>query len=131
MIKGNCHCEKLRWTYDLELESVTACNCTLCSRYGALWAYGFLDQGVSVEGPSLHYERGSKLSKYHFCGNCGCLSYYLFNKGDEQGRRKVAVNLRMATEPDQILSLPIDHFEGRVTFEDLPRDGRCVKDLWF
>jgi hypothetical protein len=27
--------------------------------------------------------------------------------------------------------LPIDHFDGLDTFDDLPRDGRCVADMWF
>jgi hypothetical protein len=37
----------------------------------------------------------------------------------------------MATEPGKIAALPIDHFDGLDTFEDLPRDQRCVKDLWY
>ena len=28
-------------------------------------------------------------------------------------------------------NLPIDHFDGLDTFDDLPRDGRCVRDMWF
>jgi hypothetical protein len=42
----------------------------------------------------------------------------------------MAVNLRLA-EPEPIADLPIDHFEGLVAFEDLPRDGRCIRDYWF
>lgn len=42
----------------------------------------------------------------------------------------MAVNLRM-TEPPAIEHLPIDHFEGLVSFKDLPRDARCVRDMWF
>ena len=30
-----------------------------------------------------------------------------------------------------IAKLPIDHFDGLDKFDDLPRDGRCVADLWF
>lgn len=42
----------------------------------------------------------------------------------------MAVNLRLAP-PEAVADLPIDHFNGLRTFEDLPRDGRCVRDLWF
>ncbi|HMA30507.1 MAG TPA: hypothetical protein VKT00_01700, partial [Casimicrobiaceae bacterium] len=42
----------------------------------------------------------------------------------------VAVNLRL-TAPEPIASLPIDHFGGLDTWEDLPRDGRCGRDLRF
>ena len=47
-----------------------------------------------------------------------------------QGRRRIAVNLRMA-EPGPIAHVPIDHFDGLDTWEDLPPDGRCIKDMWF
>ncbi len=49
---------------------------------------------------------------------------------DAEGRLRIAVNLRLA-EPDAVAQIPIDHFDGLVTFDDLPRDGRCVADYWF
>jgi len=131
MLEGSCHCGAVTWNCSLPIESATACNCTLCRRYGALWAYGFLNQGLFVSGHSSSYMRNRKLSAFHFCGSCGCLTHYLSNSPDEQGRLKIAVNLRMILDPSQIANLPIDHFEGLDTFADLPRDGRCVKDLWF
>jgi hypothetical protein len=42
----------------------------------------------------------------------------------------MAVNLRL-TEPEPIAHLPIDHFDGLDKWEDLPPDGRCIRDLWF
>jgi hypothetical protein len=30
-----------------------------------------------------------------------------------------------------VAHLPIDDFDGLDTFDDLPRDGRCVGHLWF
>ena len=41
----------------------------------------------------------------------------------------MAVNIRLA-EPDAVAGLPIDHFDGLDSFEDLPDDGRCVRDMW-
>ncbi|HEX6610462.1 MAG TPA: GFA family protein, partial [Hyphomicrobiaceae bacterium] len=41
------------------------------------------------------------------------------------------VNLRLAEDPAAIAALPIDHFDGLDTFDDLPRDGRCVSHMWF
>ena len=130
-MEGSCHCGNIKWKYTLPLESVTACNCTLCSRYGALWAYGHVDHGVKFSGTSSAYGRGHKLNGFHFCTNCGCLAFYLSNFDDDQGRRRIAVNLRMITDPTQIADLPIDHFDGLDKFEDLPRDSRCVRDLWY
>ncbi len=131
MIEGACHCGSVKWSFSDAVESVTACNCTLCRRYGALWAYGELDHGIEVSGVTRVYERGSKVNGYHFCEKCGCLIYYKANKKNENGFFRTAVNLRMILNPDLIFDLPIDHFEGLESFEDLPRDNRLVKDLWF
>ena len=51
-------------------------------------------------------------------------------KPDADGRRRIAVNLRLA-EPGAVAQIPIDRFDGFGRFEDLPRDGRCVSDYWF
>ncbi len=131
MFNGSCHCGEVRWSFAGPIESVTACNCTLCRKYGALWAYGHLNKEVSVSGKSKMYSRGSQINGFHFCENCGGLCYYMALKPDESGLRRTAVNIRMIDDPKKIENLPIDHFEGLVTFEDLPRDHRCVKDMWY
>lgn len=131
MIKGSCHCGQVKWTYLIPLESVTACNCSLCRRYGALWAYGFNVDDVKTEGSTKAYQWGNRHSGFHFCTNCGGLAYYLANKPDQQGRLKVAVNIRMVDKADEVQELRIDHFDGHDKFEDLPSDGKKVKDLWF
>lgn len=131
MLKGSCHCGEVKWSYEVPLEGVTACNCNLCRRYGALWAYGFLNEGITVSGKTSVYMYSAQHSGFNFCSRCGGITYYIANKLNEQGKRKAAVNMRMVTEPERIAQVPIDHFEGLVAFEDLPRDGRCVKDLWF
>lgn len=129
MIKGTCHCGSVGWLFRAMPESATACNCTVCRRYGVLWAYDYEDEGISVSGPTTAYIRGDSV-EFHFCPNCGCVAYWRGRKADEAGRRRIAVNLRL-TEPGPIAHLPIDHFDGLDKFDDLPRDGRCIRDLWF
>ncbi len=127
---GSCHCQKVRWTYEAAIESATACNCTSCRRYGALWAYGNLDEVNKVSGATSVYMRG-KAIEYHFCSSCGCLTHYAGTKRDENGKQRFAVNLRMTDEPESIMNLRIDHFDGLDSFDDLPSDGACIKNLWF
>ena len=67
---------------------------------------------------------------FNFCPTCGCIAYWRELQVGENGRRRIAVNLRLA-ELESVASIPIDHFDGLNTFEDLPRDGRCVVDYWF
>ena len=129
MLKGQCLCGAVGWQMDPLPESVTACNCTACRRYGTLWAYGHEGEDVRVSGPVQAFARGQALA-FLFCPTCGCVASWRGSGVDEQGRRRMAVNLRL-TEPGPIAQLPIDHFDGLDRFDDLPRDGRCVADLWF
>jgi hypothetical protein len=129
MLQGSCHCGAVQWTFDAAPDGATACNCTICRRYGALWIYDYEDEGIRVTGPTHAYVRGRAI-EFHFCPTCGCVVHWRSRHADENGRRRCAVNLRL-TEPDPVANIPIDHFDGLDTFSDLPRDGRCVADYWF
>ena len=128
MLKGQCLCGAVHWEFDNEPEGATACNCTACRRYGALWIYGYADHDVRVSGPTTPFVRGKALS-FNFCPTCGCVTHWLGLRVEEDGRVRMAVNARLA-EPEAVARIPIDHFDGFDTFEDLPRSGRCVRDYW-
>ena len=130
MLEGSCHCGAVRWSFDGMPEGATACNCTVCRRYGTLWAYDFEGELIRVSGPTQAYARGRALA-FHFCAKCGCVAYWRGSTTDEQGRRRIAVNLRLVERPEAVADIAIDHFDGLDSFDDLPRDGRCVKDYWF
>ncbi|MBX3577065.1 MAG: GFA family protein [Rhizobiaceae bacterium] len=129
MLTGSCHCGRVTWRFDAAPEGATACNCTVCRRYGALWIYGHEGEDVSIAGETRAYERGeNRVLAFHFCPACACVVAW---RGiPEDGRRRMAVNVRLA-EPETVADIPIDHFDGLHSFDDLPRDGRRVKDYWF
>ena len=130
MIEGSCHCGSVRWNFTGTPEYATSCNCTLCRRWGALWAYGFKDEEFRVSGATQAYLRDPKTIEFHFCQNCGCVGYWCTPGPGADGRFYGAVNLRLA-EPSAIAAVPINYFDGLDKFEALPRDGRCVADvLW-
>jgi hypothetical protein len=130
MIAGACHCGAVTWSFDGEPEGATACNCTICRRYGVLWAYDFEGERIHVSGETRAYCWGERSIAFHFCENCGCVAYWRAVEPGRSGRRRIAVNLRLA-EPAAVAAVPIDRFDGLDTFEDLPRDGRCVADYWW
>jgi hypothetical protein len=66
----------------------------------------------------------------HLCPRCGCVLCWRGLKLETDGRRRIAVNVRLAP-PESVAAIPIDHFDGLDTFDDLPRDHRCVRDMWF
>jgi hypothetical protein len=129
MIEGSCHCGAVRWSFEGVPEGATACNCTVCRRYGVLWAYDYEGEGIKISGATTVYARGKEIG-FNFCPTCGCIAYWRALEAREDGRRRIAVNLRLA-EPEAVAEIPVDHFEGLETFEDLPRDGRKVADYWF
>ena len=132
-LQGSCHCGQAGWTLTGDPGSVTACNCTLCSRYGALWAYDYEGERIAVSGPRTSYTRVGKADpalEIQFCPTCGCVLCWRGLRLEPDGRRRIAVNIRLAPL-EAVADLPIDHFDGYDTFDDLPRNGRCVRDYWF
>lgn len=133
MLTGTCHCGAAGWTFEGMPESVTSCNCTLCRRYGVLWIYDYEGERIHLTGPSQSYTRHDRTKpvlEIRFCGRCASVLAWRGLFLDTEGRRRIAVNLRL-TEPAPVAHLPIDHFDGLDTFDDLPRDERCVRDMWF
>ena len=133
MLIGTCHCGAVSWNLEGDPGSITACNCTLCRRYGALWAYDYENERIRIFGNCVTYTRVGKANpalEIHFCPTCGCVLCWRGLRVESDGRRRIAVNLRLAS-PELVAKLPIDHFDGLNSFDDLPRDGCCVRDLWF
>ena len=129
MIQGSCHCGAVRWQFEGQPDGATACNCTVCRRYGVLGAYDYEGEGISVSGKTRPYIRGEAI-EFHFCPTCGCVAFWRARQKNQDGRRRIAVNLRLA-EPEDVAQIPIDRVDGLHEFQQLPRDGRHVADYWF
>ena len=132
MLRASCHCGATGWTLVGEPGPVTACNCTLCHRYGALWAYDYEGERVAVIGKTSSYTRIGKADpalEILFCATCAGVLAWRGLRLESDGRRRMAVNVRLLSL-EKVADLPIDQFDGLDTFEDLPADGRTVKDLW-
>lgn len=130
MIEGACHCGKVRWNFEGTPEFATACNCTICRRYGVLWIYGYENDGIHVSGATRTYSWGDREIGFHFCPDCGCVAYWRGLAPGKDGRRRIAVNVRLA-EPGAVGAIPVEHLDGLESWKSLLRDGRCVADMWF
>ncbi len=75
-------------------------------------------------------ERNDPALGIHFCPRCGCVLAWRALHAEPDGRRRIAVNVRLAP-PEAVADLRIDYFDGLDTFEDLSVDGRCVRDFLF
>ena len=109
-----CHCGNLKLAASDAPGWMTSCNCSICNRLGALWAYY---DGKAVEitcaGAEHTYAFGEKSITYHRCAECGCTTHYTAKEPD--GTELVAVNCRMAPV-SAIKGIPVREFDGLVTW---------------
>ena len=77
----------VRWQFEGQPDGATACNCTVCRRYGVLWAYDYENEGIKVSGTTQPYVRGDSI-EFHFCPVCGCVVFWVARQKGEQGRRR-------------------------------------------
>ena len=110
-MKTTCHCGSIK----IEVEppaQVTSCNCSICSRYQALWGY-YLPQQVAIEvqdGCERAYSWGDKELEFVHCSNCGCVTHYRTLPG--QPDPGIAVNFRMVVD-DSVAGIPVRVFDGK------------------
>ena len=78
MLTATCHCGAVKVEVPRAPETLTDCNCSICRRYGVLWAY-YKDAEVtltaapSVAGATDDYVWGDKSLKFIRCTRCGCV----------------------------------------------------------
>jgi hypothetical protein len=84
MVRAACHCEAVRIMLDLAPSWVCDCNCSICRRYGTLWAYtwDFLAKrniGANlIQGADAleAYVWGDRELGFWRCKNCGCVTHH-------------------------------------------------------
>ncbi|CAN7682372.1 GFA family protein [Rhizobium sp. LjRoot258] len=131
--RGSCHCGAVHWEFRGTIPDATICNCTVCRRYGVLWAYDYDGQGIHVEDETdalTAYICGSQSLSFNFCRRCGNLISWRALRPSRNGETRIAVNLRLA-EPAEVADVRLQRFDGLHSFEDLPPDARTVADVWF
>lgn len=79
MIEASCHCGAIRMEIASEPKTVTACACSICRRYGTLWAY-YSPKDVRImppEGATETYMWGDRMLEFHRCKTCGCITHWV------------------------------------------------------
>ncbi|WP_439105883.1 GFA family protein [Congregibacter sp.] len=118
MPEASCHCGAVKITIETAPETLTQCTCSVCRRYGVLWAF-YDTQTASVTAASdtlVPYIWGDKQIAFQHCAHCGCMTHY--DAVDPAESTRVAVNARML--PPQITQdLKVRTFDGADTWQFL------------
>ena len=75
MLSAACHCGAVKIQVPRKPRSVTNCNCSICRRYGVLWAY-YKDAEVTLlaeAGATDAYSWGRQSQDFIRCKHCGCV----------------------------------------------------------
>jgi hypothetical protein len=110
--QGSCHCGKIAFEVEGELNGATACNCTMCSRKGSLLWFVPREQFRLLTGEDdvATYTFNKHVIKHRFCPTCGI---HPFGEGsDPKGNRMAAINIRCLEGVD-LENIPLQHFDGR------------------
>jgi len=109
-VKASCHCGAVTIQVPGRPSEINECQCTLCRRYAAAWAYyDPKEVTVSVTGssPNKGYLWGDRDHAFHFCTVCGCVTHW---KSIQEESDSMGVNTRMM-DPDLLrtVSRKIDY----------------------
>lgn len=111
MVKVACHCTAIRLEIDALPTWVLDCNCTLCRKYGGLWAYYEPGQVRLVQGADqtdcyswLDHDIG-----FHRCKTCGCLTHYTVLKADPPWIRGINVRMIPTLDPATVHICQVDN----------------------
>lgn len=109
---ASCHCGRARITLPRKPESVTQCNCSLCTKTGFRGVY-FPSDELAIEGEFDSYVREDLKQPYlatHRCKTCGVATHW--TPLSEPPHERMGVNSRLLDE--KILEdVPIRHVDGR------------------
>jgi hypothetical protein len=112
MIEAACHCGAVRLEIAAVPQVLTDCNCSICRRYGVLWAYYPADQ-VRVIAPdgADTYAWDDRSIAFHRCRTCGCVTHWsALTRSDD----RMGVNARLMGA-EIVQQARIRHLDGAVS----------------
>ena len=114
-LTATCHCGAVRIDTPRPPRTLTDCNCSICRRYGALWAYYEVGEAqVAAESGALEeYEWGDRSLRFFRCAHCGCVTHWLPTQPAPGA--KMGVNARNFA-PGALPELPVRRLDGASTW---------------
>ena len=111
-IVATCHCGRATIRLPRTPDSVTQCNCSLCTKTGFRGVY-FSSEDLTIEGEFDSYVRSDLkqpfLANYR-CKTCGILTHW--TPLTEPPHERVGVNARLIDEAE-LEGVPVQEVDGR------------------
>jgi hypothetical protein len=109
---GGCHCGKIAYSFEGDIDTVLDCNCSLCQKRCGLLHF-IPETSFALKTPRADmgsYQFNKHKLTQHFCTVCGIAP---FTEGvDPKGNKMVAINVRSVDGVDP-QALDIKHYDGR------------------
>jgi hypothetical protein len=115
---ATCHCGAIRVHVPRMTRTLTSCNCSICRRYGALWAY-YAACVVTIEAPKgglVKYSWNRRIRAYCRCKKCGCVTHYEYR--NKRRSSTIAVNA-VNFDPAALVGARIRRLDGAASWKFL------------
>ena len=111
-IVASCHCGQATITLFRPPDSVTHCNCSLCTKTGFQGIY-YSSEELEISGDFDGYVRSDIREAFlrtHRCANCGTITHW--TPLTDPPHERMGVNARLV-DPDVLTGVPVKQVDGR------------------
>ena len=121
--EGGCHCGLVRLRAAVDLELLSQCSCTVCTKKGILHLSVFLPDFELLRGKDALtvYTFETGVAQHPYCAHCGMHPFYIPRSQPDT----VTVNARCLDNIDGPSLKPTRFFDGR-HWEDAQRNRIAV-----
>ena len=110
--EGGCHCGRVRFRALVDLDALSDCNCSMCTKKGIVHAIIAPEKFELLSGRDAltTYTFNTGVAKHTFCKHCGILP---FGEGtDPKGVATAAINIR-CLDNFEFEKVPVHKYDGK------------------
>jgi hypothetical protein len=109
--EGGCHCGRVRFRARVDLDLLSQCNCSVCTKKGILHLSVAPENFELLRGKNslTIYTFGTGVAQHTFCSHCGMHAFYVPRSETDS----ISVNARCLGGIDGPSLTPTRFFDGR------------------
>jgi hypothetical protein len=109
--EGGCHCGRVRFRAQIDLDLLSQCSCTVCTKKGILHLPVAPENFELLRGKNslTSYTFGTGVAQHTFCSHCGMHAFYVPRSQPD----RITVNARCLDDIDGPSLKPTRFFDGR------------------